>query len=230
MEEMITTDNKHWFKYTDFNGKNELCENSVIQLRVTKTFYPLPFWLELIFFVLLLAVSLFPLVNHYVAIVNIAFRDLTLVYLPIVPCYLVIRMLLVNLYYQTGSKLFVSVSNSALVLPANRLIGHKKGQLVLAKGDIKEIKVQYMQNTTSHSLSCRALQLTIESISNNVITLKVDYFPIQSMLYLLTYFGYPLSFERTHFGILKMARMFMLIIPVISVMAISGALFSDSFL
>ena len=41
MEETITTDNKHWFKYTDFNGKNELCENSVIQLRVTKIFYPL---------------------------------------------------------------------------------------------------------------------------------------------------------------------------------------------
>ncbi|WP_105171421.1 hypothetical protein [Pseudoalteromonas sp. T1lg24] len=227
MEETITTDNTHWFKYIDFNGKNELCENSIIQLRVTKIFYPLPFWLELIFFVLLLAVSLFPLVNHHVAIVNIAFRDLTLVYLPIVPRYLVLRMILVNLYYQTGSKLFVSISNSALVLPANRLIGHKKRQLVLAKDDIK---VQYMQNTTRHSLSCRALQLTIKSISKKTITLKVDYFPIQSMLYLLTYFGYPLSFERTHFGILKMTRMFLLIIPVLCVIAISGALFSDSFL
>lgn len=230
MEETITTDNKHWFKYTDFNGKNELCENSVIQLRVTKIFYPLPVWLELIFFVLLLAVSLFPLVNHHVAIVNIAFRDLTLVYLPIVPCYLVIRMLLVNLYYQTGSKLFVSVSNSALVLPANRLIGHKKGQLTLCKNDIENIHVHYMQNTKSKSLSCRALQLCIDTNSGQSIVLKVDYFPLQPMVYLLTYFSYPLSFERTHFGILKMTRMFLLIIPVLCVIAISGALFSDSFL
>ena len=162
-------------------------------------------------------------------LLDVSFQTLIWIYLPIIPCYIIVRLLLIKAYYQFRGILSVSISDEKIVLPANRLIGYKNGQLTLCKNDIQNIHVYYMQHTKSKSLSCRALQLSIVMNSGLSVVLKVDYFPLQPMIYLLTYFSYPLSFEQKHFAMLGMLRLFTLVLPVFAVGAIVGLLVSESF-
>lgn len=227
MIEKLTLNSRGWFENTYFKGKDQLSASSNIKLKVTAIFYPLPFLVEAFFFIGLLFMAVFPFINK--SLLLFQFEPITFfwVYLPTVPCYILLRYILIKLYYRLDSKLHCVINKDNIEIPTNRIIDEPNGQLVLAKEEIKNIKIHYFSSTNDRKSSYRACEFLITTKLGKSIKLKLDYFPLQQMLYLLIYFDYPLNYEKKYFAILGLIRVLCIILPVVAHTAVTGLLFKE---
>lgn len=228
MPEKITINNESWFDDASFKGKDSLSLSSDIELKQFWLFYPLPWLLELVFFSILVSaiLALFTLTNIYPK------DDLFFIYAATVPCYLMLRFGLIRYSYQLKKAPKVCISNERLDLSTNRVINKTKEQLIITKQDVIDIQIDYWVKSgdvdrASSRRSFSVKKVTFVLHSRAELVLKPIYFDLIPIVYLLTYFGYPISSNNTGVPVVPPVKILILVLPVLGHMVVTGLAFKE---
>ncbi|TKB51565.1 hypothetical protein FCL40_03140 [Ferrimonas sediminicola] len=224
--EKLTVNQGPWFGTTDFKGRNQLSPASDISLRSSRLLYPLPLPLELLLFIVPLALAVLPFIsaNPMRSEAWIALN------LGAILGYLLLRKLSINGSYGNADSHVCQISHRRLIIPGSRLVGAQAGPIPLERHAIKRIDVYFWPSTRDLRTSYDVSELSIILQSGRSIRLKGIYFPIKPLLYLLVYFDYPLTLHKRRPPLSIVARSLFVAFPLVALVAVTGLLIKEHFL
>ncbi|WP_394131455.1 hypothetical protein [Shewanella maritima] len=216
----VALDDKRWFFDFRIKGMSEFDDSSIVNLAITRLFYPLPFITSLVILIVMLGIAAAPL---SIADDGLA-RMFALVNFAIVPIYFIARWVLVRLHY--GSKLSKQciVSRDKLILPGSAVINKPKGKYVIEREQIKQVKVIYKsRHARVFGIRNHIVGTEFILLSGETVYLDALYFPLKQLFYMLLFFGYPISTVHGQYSFKSLIAIVFTVFPVLASMVIYAA-------
>lgn len=223
----LSLENKKWFQYVSFDGRESLNEESSISLKTLWGLSTLSFGVELLFALGVVTLSAFALYYPNELPPLIAFIGLVLSFLLL----FVSKRILTFMKYGRRKPNEVTLSKSSITIAGTGFRQVQKKAVTFNREDIKEIIVSYTYRE-KHYKSTKALvdvsRTGARLMCIEIVTLDGKRFSLDGMriayynlLYLLIFFDYPLQYIRTGAGGMRVASI--LLVRVLSLAAFGNA-------
>jgi hypothetical protein len=226
MAKIIELDSKSWFFDLRIKGMRHFNAQSDVSLYVANVFYPLSIGVSLLLFIVMVGLAVAPLsfANTELA------KTMVLINIGLLPVYLIVRYIFIRLRYSIKGTLRCYVSQQRLSIPANAIINKPAEQLDLYRDQIERITIQY--KSKMHRLHVRnsIIACNLELKTGEVISLNAVYFPLKRIVYMLRFFGYPLTTQHGQWPWRNIPSIIAATFPILVNITVNGLLFKQYFL
>ncbi|MCF2846695.1 hypothetical protein NH514_05915 [Pseudoalteromonas sp. ACER1] len=221
----LDLNDKKWFRYAAFKGKSSLTEDSLTELESLPGLATLSGWAEVIFALMVCAISLssFYLVDAvkpWLAFL-ICLTSFLLVFIT--------KRIMTYKKYGFGSKWAMSISKDELKVDKLTFKKHQNRPITIAKNEIAEVLFHYtMDLKRKRKFGEPRIRLptlhVCEIHLKNGDTHEIDGMRVGlfNVLYLMVFHGYPLSFKGTFAG--GAGNVLILLLRMFALSAIASAL------